>query len=276
MIRSWRSSSLLAAPAIVLMLLGLVLPSVVMLLSPPGTSLGDVLGRFGEVFTDGYERRIVVRTLTTALIVTGLCLLLGFPVAYLIARRPGRWAGPLLACAIFPLLLSTVVRTYGWLVVLGRNGVVGKVLVALGIVDEAPQLLYTRVAVVLGLAQLFLPLAIVSCYSSVAQIDVGLDEAARGLGATRTRCLRSVVIPLAMPGIALATTLVFAGSITAYTTPYLLGGSRQRVLSTQLFTYSSISVDWAAASATALVMILLVVVISGGFGSVARRKGSSR
>lgn len=274
MIRNVRSSLFLAAPAIVLMLFGLVLPSLVMLFSPPDTSWSDVFGRFAEVFTDAYERRIVFRTLTTALIVTAVCLTLGFPVAYLIARRPGRFAGPLLACAIFPLLLSTVVRTYGWLVVLGRNGVVGEAIVALGIADEAPQLLYTRVAVVLGLSQLFLPLAIVTCYSSVAQIDVDLDEAARGLGASRSACLRRVVIPLAMPGIALATTLVFAGSVTAYTTPYLLGGSRQRVLSTQLFTYSSISVDWTAASATALVMILLVVFISGGFGSVARRQGS--
>ena len=127
----------------------------------------------------------------------------------------------------------------------------------------APQLLYTELAIVLGLTQLFLPLAIISCYSAVAQVDPGLDDAARGLGASRIRTFWSIVVPLSMPGIVVAATLVFAGSVTAYTTPYLLGGSSQRMLSTQLFSYSSITVDWAGASATALIMTVLVFLISG-------------
>lgn len=275
MIPPRRASAAMAMPAVVLMLGALVIPATLMLFSPPDTEFSEILERFLLVFTDPFERGIVLRTLSTGLIVTFVCLGLGFPVAFLLARRPGRWSGPLLAAAIFPLLLSTVVRSYGWLVVLGRNGVIGKTLVALGITDEAPQLLYTRTAVVLGLSQLFLPLAIVSIYSAVAQIDGSLDEASRGLGAGPIRTLATITVPLAMPGVALATILVFAGSVTAYTTPYLLGGSRQRVLSTQLYGYSSSSLNWAAASATALVMTLLVIMISFGLRLLTGNRGAT-
>src|SRR5699024_6905984 len=114
-----------------------------------------------------------------------------------------------------------------WLVVLGSQGAIGQLLTTLGLTDEPPQLLYTPLAIVLGLTQLFLPLAIITCYSAVAQVDAGLDDAARGLGAGRTRTFWSIVFPLSLPGVVVAATLGFAGAITAYTTPYLLGGARQ-------------------------------------------------
>src|SRR5699024_4507003 len=107
----------------------------------------------------------------------------------------------------------------------------------------------------------------------VAQVDAGLDDAARGLGAGRTRTFWSIVFPLSLPGVVVAATLVFAGAITAYTTPYLLGGSRQRMLSTQLFTYSSTTLDWAAASATAIIMTVLVFAVSG-LSSLLAKKGA--
>ena len=113
----------------------------------------------------------------------------------------------------------------------------------------------------------------ISCYSAVAQVDAGLDHAARGLGATKSQTLWKIVIPLSRPGILIAGTLVFAGATTAYTTPYLLGGSSQRMLSTQLFSYASVSVDWAAASATALIMTVLVFLVSGLSSLVSRKAG---
>lgn len=258
-----RKVSLLVIPGLIVLLVGFLIPSIAMLFAPPGVSAGDVFARMFEMLFEPYDQAIIVRTLTLGLITTVICIVLGFPTAYLLARAAGRWAGVLLALAIFPLLLSSVVRTFGWLVVLGSQGAVGQFLTSTGLATEAPQLLYTPLAIVLGLVQLFLPLAIITCYSAVAQVDAGLDEAARGLGATRTRTFWAVVFPLSMPGVVVAATLVFAGAITAYTTPYLLGGSRQRMLSTQLFTYSSTTLDWAAASATAVIMTVLVFAISG-------------
>lgn len=264
---------LLVLPGLVFILVGFAVPSITMLLSPPGVTTGNVLTRLGEMVTDPYYLQIIGRTLGLGLVTTFVCITLGFPVAYLLARSTSRYASAFLALAIFPLLLSNVVRTFGWLVVLGSNGVVGSLVVGLGIAEQAPQLLYTELAVVLGLTQLFLPLAIVSCYSAVAQVDTGLDDAARGLGASRTRALWTVTLPLSLPGVVVAATLVFAGSTTAYTTPYLLGGSSQRMLATQLYTFSNVTVDWAAASATALVMTVLVFAVSG-LSSVVARRGS--
>ncbi|MFI9460575.1 ABC transporter permease [Streptomyces xiamenensis] len=276
MIRSRRIALVLLLPGLVLLLGGVVIPALTMLLSPPRVPTGEVFDRLGRMLSDPYDLAIIWRTLRIGLTVTGLCLTLGFPTAYLLARSRSRWAGILLALAIFPLLLSNVVRTYGWLVVLGRNGVVGQTIEGLGLADPAPQLLYTELAVVLGLTQLFLPLAIITCYSAVAQVDANLDEAARGLGAGRIRTLWSVTIPLSMPGIAMAATLVFAGAVTAYTTPYLLGGSRQTMLATQLFRYSGVSLDWAAASATAIIMTVLVLVIYGVSTVLTRAKAVTR
>ncbi|GAA2178617.1 ABC transporter permease [Brooklawnia cerclae] len=265
---------LLLAPGLGFLLVGFLVPSVAMLFSPPGTSTGEVFVRLGQMLTDPYDLQIIGRTLMFGLVVTVICVVLGFPVAYLLARTSSRWSGLLLALAIFPLLLSNVVRTFGWLVVLGSNGAIGQLLVGLGLVDQAPQLLYTPLAVVLGLTQLFLPLSIITCYSAVSQVDAGLDDAARGLGASRTRTFWDVVLPLSLPGIIVAATLVFAGSVTAYTTPYLLGGSSNRMLSTQLFAYSSVTVDWASASATAIIMTVLVFAVSA-LSSLAGRKGAT-
>jgi putative spermidine/putrescine transport system permease protein len=269
-----RSSLLLLLPGLAFLLVGFLLPAVVMLFAPPGVSFADVLQRMGTMLTDPYDLGIMWRTVRIGLIVTALCVVLGFPIASLLARSQSRWSGVLLALAIFPLLLSNVVRTFGWLVVLGSNGVIGQLLTGLGIVEKAPQLLYTELAIVLGLVQLFLPLAIITCYSAVAQVDPGLDEAARGLGANRTRAFWTILVPLSLPGIVVAATLVFAGSVTAYTTPYLLGGSSQRMLSTQLFSYASVTVDWAAASATAIVMTVLVFLVSG-LSTLVGRKGAT-
>lgn len=269
-----RKTALLLLPGLAFLAAGFLVPAVAMLVAPPGEAPTAVLARFTAMLTDPYELRIIGRTVTLGLIVTGLCVGLGFPIAYLLARSRTRWGGILLALAIFPLLLSNVVRTFGWLVLLGANGAIGRLLTSTGITDDPPQMLYTPLAIVLGLTQLFLPLAIISCYSAVAQVDPGLDDAARGLGASRTRAFWSVVVPLSGPGIVVAATLVFAGSVTAYTTPYLLGGSSQRMLATQLFSYASVSVDWAAASATALIMTILVFAVSG-ISSLAGRRGAT-
>ncbi|KPG88528.1 ABC transporter permease [Frigoribacterium sp. RIT-PI-h] len=271
---SRKPALLLLLPGLAFLLIGFAVPSLAMLFAPPGVTAGEIVGRLGQMLTDPFDLRIIGRTVGLGLLVTVICVALGFPVAYLLARPTSRWSGVLLALAIFPLLLSNVVRTFGWLVVLGKNGAIGQLLTTLGLVDEAPQLLYTELAIVLGLTQLFLPLAIISCYSAVAQVDPGLDAAARGLGASRTRTFWSIVVPLSLPGVVVAATLVFAGSVTAYTTPYLLGGSGQRMLATQLFSYSSVTIDWAGASATALIMTVLVFVVSG-LSSLVARKGAT-
>lgn len=263
--------ALLLLPGLAFLIFGFLAPALGILFAAPGTDASEIFARLGTMLTDPYDLRIIGRTVGLGLVVTIVCLTLGFPIAYILARSTSRWAGVLLALAIFPLLLSNVVRTFGWLVILGSNGALGQLLVRLGVTETPPQLLYTPFAIVMGLTQLFLPLAIIACYSAVSQVDAGLDDAARGLGASRSRTFWDVVVPLSMPGVVVAATLVFAGSVTAYTTPYLLGGSRQRMLSTELYSYSSVTVDWASASATAIVMTILVVLVSGISARIGRK-----
>lgn len=267
-------ASLLLIPGLVVLVIGLIVPAVTMLFFPRRSGPAEVFAAFGSFFTDPFMLAILWRTVWIGLVVTGLCVLIGFPIASMLARSNSRWVGLLLAPAIFPLLLSNVVRTFGWLVVLGSQGVLGRLLMALRLVDE-PQLLASEFAIVLGLIQLFLPLAIISSYSAIAQVDATLDEAARSLGAGPIRTFWSVVVPLSLPGIIVAATLVFAGSVTAYTTPFLLGGSSDKMLSTQLFYHTDTNVDWTMAAAVALVMTILVFGVAS-LSSVAGRLGRTQ
>ncbi len=249
---------LLLVPGLIILVVGLIVPAVSMLFFPRRSGPAEVMAAFGSFFTDPFMLSILWRTVWIGLVVTGLCVAMGFPIAYMLARSASRWVGLWLALAIFPLLLSNVVRTFGWLVVLGSQGVLGRLLTGLHLVETPPQLLASEFAIVLGLIQLFLPLAIISSYSAIAQVDATLDEAARSLGAGPLRTFWSVVVPLSLPGVIVAATLVFAGSVTAYTTPFLLGGSSDKMLSTQLFYYTDTNVDWTMAGAVALVMTILV------------------
>lgn len=267
-------ASLLLIPGLVVLVIGLIVPAVTMLFFPRRSGPAEVFAAFGSFFTDPFML-VLWRTVWIGLVVTGLCVLIGFPIASMLARSNSRWVGLLLALAIFPLLLSNVVRTFGWLVVLGSQGVLGRLLMALRLVDEPPQLLASEFAIVLGLIQLFLPLAIISSYSAIAQVDATLDEAARSLGAGPIRTFWSVVVPLSLPGIIVAATLVFAGSVTAYTTPFLLGGSSDKMLSTQLFYHTDTNVDWTMAAAVALVMTILVFGVAS-LSSVAGRLGRTQ
>ncbi|GAB3496623.1 ABC transporter permease [Nocardiopsis coralliicola] len=252
--------ALLLVPGLAVILLAFVEPVAAALAWPPDGDPAAVARATGDLLTDPYLLPVIARTVRVSVLTTLACLLLGFPVAYLIARAPAPWSGRLLALAIFPLLLNTVVRTYGWVVVLGSEGLVGQIGAALGL--GRVQLLYTETAIVLGLVQLFLPLMILSCYSSLAQQDRRLEEAARGLGASAGRAFRTVVLPLAVPGALVGCTLVFAGAVTAFTTPQLLGGPRERLLSTLLYSRVNVTLDWPSASAVALVMTLLVVAVT--------------
>ena len=260
--------TVLLVPGLAVMLFAFCYPVVATLAWPPDGDPATVARETGNLLTDPYLLPVIARTIRVAVLATALCLLLGFPVAYLISRAPGRWPGVLLALAIFPLLLNTVVRTYGWIVVLGGNGLISSASQALGL--GRVQLLYTETAIVLGLVQLFLPLMILSAYSSLSQQDHRLEDAARGLGASPGRAFRTVVLPLALPGVLVGCTLVFAGAVTAFTTPQLLGGPRERLLSTLLYSRVNVSLDWPSASAVALVMTVLVLAVSALAGRLGR------
>jgi putative spermidine/putrescine transport system permease protein len=214
------------------------------------------IDNYSSFFSDEYYMQIFFRTLKIAL-VTSLCsMVLGLPVAYFISKSRKSIRGILIACTIFPLLTNAVVRSFAWMTILGRNGVINKLLMNLNLISEPLKLLYTEFAIIIGTVYLFLPLMIVSLVGVMENIEDDLLEAAESLGANRLTAFFKVIFPLSLPGLIVGSVLVFTGTLTAYTTPQLLGGNTNMVLSTLVYQRSMILGDWNGASVVATVMIV--------------------
>ncbi|UJW57099.1 ABC transporter permease [Bacillus sp. A116_S68] len=213
-----------------------------------------------QFFTDDYFMSILWRTLRVSLMTTFICIILGFPVAYYISKLTGRKKMFLLLLTIFPLLTSPVVRSFSWMVILGRDGLLNSLLLNTGVINAPIELLYTPTAVTIGLVHLFLPLIIVTLVGVLENVDQDLLKAAESLGASKLTVFRKVLFPLCVPGLMIGSILVFVGSFTAYTTPALLGG-RARVVSTFLYQNAITLNDWQLASIIATIMIVVTFAV---------------
>jgi len=164
---------------------------------------------------------------------TAICLLLGYPVAYHLARSRSRFKGILYACVLSPLLVGVVVRCYGWIIILANNeGLINNTLRQMGLVETYLPLMYNTFGVSVGLVHIFLPFMILPLLGAIQSIDPALEEAARSLGASRLRTMARVVFPLSMPGVQAGTVLVFVLTISSYVIPILLGGFKVMIMST--------------------------------------------
>jgi ABC-type spermidine/putrescine transport system permease subunit I len=197
---------------------------------------------------------VLLRTLRLGLFSTLICVLFGYPLAYFLARAGRRVALIGLFLLVMPLMVSAVIRTFGWLVILGRDGLVNGALTALG-VARLP-LLYNETAVVIGLANVFVPFMVLPLMASIERISPALEEAARNLGASWLGTFRRVILPLSRPGLISGCLLVYSAAISAFVVPMLMGGARVRVIGRQIYDQLLISYQWpnAAAIATLLVM----------------------
>ncbi|MCI1857507.1 MAG: ABC transporter permease [Sporolactobacillus sp.] len=215
---------------------------------------------YWAMMKDRYFIAILFATLKISLTTTALCILIGFPVAYYIAKLPSRKKTMLIGLAVFPLLTSAVVRSFSWMIILGKNGMINQFLLHLHLASEPLKLLYTPTAIVIGLTHLFLPLMIISLIGVMENISDDLVLAAESIGASRSQAFRKIVFPLSTPGIIMGSILVFVGSLTAYTTPALLGG-KQQVLSVFLYQNTMTLNDWYTASIIATIMMVITFVI---------------
>jgi len=269
---------LLVAPAAALLAAFLVAPLVGLVrtsLYPGPTSFestGWSLAQYRDFFSDWYFVDVLFQTFRIGVIVSVISLVLGFPVGYSLARLPPaqrRWR---LIFVILPLTLSLVVVVFGWLVVLGRNGIVNAALTGLGIVESPQRLLFTEGAVILVLVQQFLPFMILSVMSVVSQIDPVLEQAAANLRANRFVTFRRVILPLAMPGILSGMTLVFILTISAFITPRLIGGNQIQMLGNIIYEQIVVLLRWPFGAAMSLVLLVITLItITAVNGYVARR-----
>lgn len=199
--------------------------------------------------------KILANTFEISLVVTLLALVLGYPVAFLLATARARTAGLLLACVMLPLWTSVLVRTYAWMVLLGRRGVVNEALQGLGFLDAPLPLLYNRLGVTIGMVHVLLPFMILPIYSVMKGIDVELVKAAQNLGADRRQAFLRVYLPLSLPGIAAGCLLVFVTALGFFVTPALLGGRGDMMIAMLIEIQVRELLDWEFASALAVALL---------------------
>ena len=221
-----------------------------------GASL--TLHNYVDLLRDSFYLTIIGRTLGVAAVILGLCLVIGYPVAYFVALLPPRRRMLALLLLLFPLMVSNVVRAYGWVALLERQGVVNTTLRDLRWIDAPLDLLYTPSAVVVALMTILLPYMVISIANTLVALDRRYEEAAQALGASPLRTFVHVTLPLSTPGIASGTLLVFLLTLSAYVTITLLGGPRSKLLVSMI--YDSVTAfQWPRAAALAFVLLAIAL-----------------
>ncbi len=229
------------------------------------------LRHYGEILTNRVYTESLWGTLQLGVSVTLLTLLLGYPVAYFVARSGSRLIGVVMTIVILPLFVSVVVRSFGWLVLLGRQGVINRSLMALGLTEEPVQLLYSRGAVTIGLVHILAPFMILPIAAVLRNLDPAVPEAARSLGASRWTVFRTVTLPLSLPGIAAGCLLVLAHVIAAFVLPALIGSDRIRLMATMIWQQAMVTNSLPLGAALAVVMVAASFLLLAAARLVGRR-----
>ena len=223
-----------------------------------GITLGFNPSNYLKVL-DPLYLEIVVRTLVIAVANTLLCLLIGYPLAYFIAFRGGRWKSTLILLVMIPFWTSLLLRAYAWVVILSGNGLANRALQFLGLTEEPLNLIFTTKAVMMGMVYSYLPFMILPLYAALGKFDVRLKEAAQDLGAGRWSTFWRVTFPLSMPGVIAGSILVFIPSAGEFVIPNLLGGARTVMMGNLIQQQFLNARDWAFGSALAVMLAALLL-----------------
>lgn len=217
------------------------------------------ISNYSQVLQDPYYLNIFWRTLRLALITTVIAVIIGVPEAYILSNMRAPWRSIFLLVIIGPLLVSVVVRTFGWSMLLGRNGLVNSVLEFVGL--PAQQILYTETAIVIGLVHIMLPFMVIPVWTVLQKLDPTVEAAALTLGASRFTALRRVVFPQAVLGILSGSLIVFALSASSFAIPGLLGGRRLKMAATVVYDEFLIELNWPLGAAIAIIVLVANLII---------------
>lgn len=222
----------LVFPIVLVLLVLFVVPMIFILV----TSLKNGgIENYIKFFSDPFYLKILLNTIRISLITTLVCLLVGYPVAYFVARTESKVKNIIMIVILFPFLVSSVVRSYGWMVILGKKGLLNQFLLSVGLIHEPLKIMYTSTAVIIGLVHLLLPYMIFSLAGIIQGIDRNLEDASQSLGGNHAKTFFKVLLPLSSPGILSGSILVFTLSMTSYVTPRLLGGATFLMVGTMVF-----------------------------------------
>ncbi|MGN6231983.1 MAG: ABC transporter permease [Trinickia sp.] len=251
---------LLMAPALAVVVILLVVPLAWLSWQSIRQDGGFTLANYRRILSGTYLDTFSL-TFKLSAIVTAATLLLGYPVAYLAASVRPRWAVLILGMVIMPFWTSVLVRTYAWLVLLQRTGIVSKALVASGLMDHPVQLAYNQFGTIVAMVHILLPFMVLPLYSAMQKIPLNLSQAAAGLGASPVHAFVRVFLPLSMGGVAAGVTLVFVLCLGFYITPELMGGGKSIMVSMVVSRNVEIYNSWGAASSVSVVLLLCVFAI---------------
>jgi putative spermidine/putrescine transport system permease protein len=250
-----------------------VLLAVAFFALPVGLVLAEAFapggGHFGRLFGRPVYLSVTFNTLEVAAFVATACVLVGYPMAYFVVTRPPALRPVLLFLVLVPMWMSVLVRSYAWMVVLGREGVVNQALLALGLVEAPVTLLFNGWAVRLAMVQILLPVAVIVCHAAMTEIDPGLIRAARVMGATPLAAFRRVFLPLSLDGAVTAWSVIFILSVGFFIVPMLLGGRRDAMLGTMIVTQVG-QANWGLAAAMAILLLAITLAVLAAVRLVSR------
>lgn len=253
--------SLLALPGTLYLAVAFAVPLGLLLVSSLYVEGGLSLANYVRFFRDPFSWTVVWNTLRAALLTTAICLAVGYPAAFALARARGRLQALLLVALILPLSVGVVVKAFAWTILLRSDGVVNRLLLAAGIVDQPLRLLFTEAGLVLGAVNVFLPFMVLPIFSVVKLIDPRLGEAAATLGSGPVHRFLYVTLPLSMPGVIAGIAFVFSMSVSMYVIPTLLIGDRFKTLSILIARSFLFMRDRAVGSTVAVVLLAIAVAV---------------
>jgi putative spermidine/putrescine transport system permease protein len=269
----------LAAPGVLAMLAFVALPLVLTLslsLYPfsaaTGVGEGLTLANYADIATDEYFHTIFGRTFALAVVVTALCVAIGVPEAYVLSRLSPRWRAVSIVIVLGPLLISVVVRTLGWAVLLGNEGVINKTLMALDLVAEPIRMMFTFTGVVVTLVHVLVPFMVLAVWASLQKLDFATEQAAQSLGAGLPTVLARIVFPQVIPGVLSGGLIVFALAASAFATPAIIGGRRLKVVPTTIYDEFLGNLNWPLGAALAVILVVIVLSVSLGLNRFVERR----
>ncbi|MBU5211614.1 ABC transporter permease [Bacillus obstructivus] len=213
-----------------------------------------------KFLTDSFYLSVLWRTVKIALLTTFITIIISYPVAYQISKVKGRLKNFLTLIVLSPLLISMVIRSYGWVIILSNKGVINNTLMDLGIINQPLTLLYTEFSVILGMIHVLFPYMVLTIMGSLERIDPSVIRASQNLGASSARTFFSVMLPLTLPGIFAGSVMVFSLSVSSFVTPAILGGPQVKVMSYLTYEQTAVMLNWPYGSAIGFLLIFLAII----------------